>query len=268
MILLILFFPSTDLGSSTASSSHFTGSSSNSRCFASRKSGKGWKRRYYFQQRARQERLNSSRKWKAEDSAECSTLKATDKCKLPVLASDSFTDAPSVTVDPDIDDKELFSGDAECEKSLTRFEDNEISSQKKCSEENCSLIEPESVLKCKDDKHECTEHDSCLDSCLDSLSDVTNVQDESSSLEVSNSNLKSKRHPEKDLDNPKPSKSRRPFDRHLNLSSKYSKISFCSIEDHLPDGFYDAGRDRPFMPLSSYKQNLHIDSREVILLDR
>lgn len=196
------------------------------------------------------------------------TLKATDKCKLPVLASDSFTDAPSVTVDPDIDDKELFSGDAECEKSLTRFEDNEISSQKKCSEENCSLIAPESVLKCKDDKHECTEHDSCLDSCLDSLSDVTNVQDESSSLEVSNSNLKSKRHPEKDLDNPKPSKSRRPFDRHLNLSSKYSKISFCSIEDHLPDGFYDAGRDRPFMPLSSYKQNLHIDSREVILLDR
>ncbi|KAL0348906.1 UNVERIFIED_CONTAM: Serine/threonine-protein kinase fray1 [Sesamum angustifolium] len=38
--------------------------------------------------------------------------------------------------------------------------------------------------------------------------------------------------------------------------------------DHLPDGFYDAGRDRPFMPLASYEKNLHVNSREVILLDR
>ena len=45
-------------------------------------------------------------------------------------------------------------------------------------------------------------------------------------------------------------------------------MSFCSIKDHLPDGFYDAGRDRPFMSLGDYEQTLELDSREVILLDR
>lgn len=252
-------FPPTDIGSSTASSSHINGSSSNSRTFASRKSGKGWKRRYYFQQRARQERLNSSRKWKPEDYAEC-TLKTPDKCVHPFIASDSSRDAPSITVEPVIDDKELLSVDAECEKSLSRFKDNEIISEKEC----CEVTATESVVKHTDNKHDCAEHDSCLDS----LSDVAKVPDESSSLEVCNNSSKPKRHPDKDLDNPKPSKSRRPFDRHLTLSSKYSKTSFCSIEDHLPDGFYDAGRDRPFMALSSFEQNLHIGSREVILLDR
>ncbi|KAL6571465.1 hypothetical protein OROHE_003108 [Orobanche hederae] len=52
------------------------------------------------------------------------------------------------------------------------------------------------------------------------------------------------------------------------LSCQYSEKSFCGIADHLPDGFYDAGRDRPFRPLDSYEFFLHVYLREVILLDR
>lgn len=247
-------------GSSTASSSHFSGSSSSNRSSAARKSGKGWKRRYYLQQRARQERLNSSRKCKAEDSAEYLTLKATDNNKL---ASDSLKDATSDIVYPDISDKELLSGEPECEKSPIRLDDDDISSQNDCCEESCSF-DMSSVEKRIKGKDECIKDSSSLDS----LPDVTVVQDEKTVLETSSVNLKSKRHPEKDLDSPKPRKSRRPFDRHLNVCLKYSTESFCSSEDHLPDGFYDAGRDRPFLPLRSYEENLHIGTREVILLDR
>ncbi|XP_050372713.1 uncharacterized protein LOC126790504 [Argentina anserina] len=52
-----------------------------------------------------------------------------------------------------------------------------------------------------------------------------------------------------------------------NLSQKFSETSFCSIEDSLQDGFFDAGRDRPFMPLESYDENFSLDSREVIFVD-
>ncbi|KAF5184900.1 Mitogen-activated protein kinase kinase kinase yoda [Thalictrum thalictroides] len=34
------------------------------------------------------------------------------------------------------------------------------------------------------------------------------------------------------------------------------------------NGFYDAGRNRPFMPLESYEESLCLDSREIILVDR
>ncbi|KAK1316954.1 hypothetical protein QJS10_CPA05g01872 [Acorus calamus] len=80
-----------------------------------------------------------------------------------------------------------------------------------------------------------------------------------------------RRHPEslkQVISNPKPSKCQRPFDGSLSISCKYSTESFCSIDDHLPDGFYDAGRDRPFMPLRNYEHVLSLDSREVILVDR
>lgn len=248
-------------GSSTALASHFSGSSSSNRNSAARKSGKGWKRRYYLQQRARQERLNSSRKCKVEDSAEYLTLKATDNHKLTDLASDSLEDAPSDIVYPEISEKELNSGEAETEKTVIRLEDDVISSHNDCFEESCSF-DMSSAEKRKG-KDEFVKNSSSLNPLLDTV-----VQDEETVLEISSSNLKSKRHPEKDLDSPKPRKSRRPFDRHLNLCLKYSTESFCSTEDHLPDGFYDAGRDRPFMPLRSYEENLHIGAREVILLDR
>lgn len=244
------------------SSNHLTGSSSNSRCFAARRTGKGWKRRYYLQQRARQERLNSSRKWKSDDHAELLTEKAADKCKSckhAVLSSESRASGISV---PDIDDKELHSGEAECE--ITSVEDDDIGSKKENHIDNCSCVTVNSVEICKEGEKDCSEHDASLDA----ISDAAQLQDEGSSLTLCNSIPKSKRHPDRDLDNPKPSKYQRSIDDHSDLSCKYSSTSFCSIDDHLPDGFYDAGRDRPFMPLRSYEQNLHLDSREVILLDR
>ncbi|XAR57290.1 hypothetical protein NMG60_11025370 [Bertholletia excelsa] len=246
-------------GFPVASSSHVTGSSSNSH-FAERRSAKGWKRRYYLQQRARQERLNSSRKWKGEDHAELLKQNATNNCK-PSKNADlpSESEAENLSANPDVDNNELQSEEAECE--VTSVEDD-ISSKKEHYAKTCSRPNVCSVDMGKEGKNGCVEHDTPLDA----ISDATESQNDGLSLDLCV--LKSKRHPDKDLDNPKPRKSRRPADDHSDLSSKYSNTSFCSIDDYLPDGFYDAGRDRPFMPLRSYEQNLHIDSREVILLDR
>ncbi|KAG5033570.1 hypothetical protein JHK87_008480 [Glycine soja] len=93
-------------------------------------------------------------------------------------------------------------------------------------------------------------------------------QDEASCLELLECVSKSKRHLDRDLDNPKPCKSRKSISSSSLLSCKYNKISFCGIEDHVSDGFYDAGRDRLFMPVECYEQNHCLASREVILLDR
>lgn len=100
-----------------------------------------------------------------------------------------------------------------------------------------------------------------------SVQNDSGEEDEDSLSEIK-SYSKSKRHSDKDLDNPKPCKSRRATDNSARISRKYSTISFCGIEDCLPDGFYDAGRDRPFMQLRDYEQSFPLDSREVIVVDR
>ncbi|KAI8561231.1 hypothetical protein RHMOL_Rhmol04G0322400 [Rhododendron molle] len=251
-------------GSPVTSSSHVTGSSSSSRCFAARRSRKGWKRRYYLQQRARQERLNNSRKWKVGEHVELSTEKAAAKCKPckhSVLAPQSHTENSSAIPGPDSDNKGQ-SGKTACEYASVK--DDDISSKNEYEIDYCDCVLVNSVEICKEGENDHTE----CDASLDSTSDGARLQDECSSSALCNSTPNSKRHSDRDLDNPKPSKSRRPVDDHSDLSSKYSSTSFCSIDDHLPDGFYDAGRDRPFMPLRSYEQTLHLDSREVILLDR
>ncbi|XP_052190200.1 uncharacterized protein LOC127799939 [Diospyros lotus] len=247
------------------SSSHLIGPSSNNRCFAARRPGKGWKRRYYLQQRARQERLNSSRKWKGEDHTELLAQKAADKCKPcqhAMLASESCAENPSAIADPDIDDKELYSG---ADKSdITSVEDGDICLRKESLVDKCSCATANSVKICKESEDDCSGLGTSFD-----ISDAARLHDEGSSLALCKSVPKSKRPlPDRDFDNPKPSKSRRPTDDHADLSCKYSNTSLCSSDDYLPDGFYDAGRDRPFMPLRSYEQNLHLDSREVIVLDR
>ncbi|KAL5190940.1 Mitogen-activated protein kinase kinase kinase 3 [Glycine soja] len=103
---------------------------------------------------------------------------------------------------------------------------------------------------------------------LCSLDKRQSEQDEASCLELLECVSKSKRHLDRDLDNPKPCKSRKSISSSSLLSCKYNKISFCGIEDHVSDGFYDAGRDRLFMPVECYEQNHCLASREVILLDR
>ncbi|KAJ7954828.1 Mitogen-activated protein kinase kinase kinase [Quillaja saponaria] len=248
-------------GSHSTSSSLLVSSSSNSRCFASRKSGKRWKRRYYLQQKARQERLNSSRKWKGVDHAELLSMKTDKSCKqgnLDSLASETCSTAVSDIIVLDDDNNKVSSGEADNDDLFDNVDNNEVDLRKRFSLEDCSCNSLDSAAQSK------VEYDASLPSPESGASQ----QDGGSYSEELKCASKPKRHSERDLDNPKPCKSRKPIDDSSKLSYKYSNISFCSIEDHLPDGFYDAGRDRPFMPLEYYEKNLSLGSREVILLDR
>ncbi|KAF5752336.1 hypothetical protein HS088_TW01G00244 [Tripterygium wilfordii] len=163
--------------------------------------------------------------------------------------------------DDDISSKEesceVISGPGEGENSLVTIEDDDISPKEGSCGGNCLCVEFDSVRE-----GECCVQESLLASRQNETGD-----DEGSSSELSKSTT-CKRHSDRDLDNPKPCKSRKSTDDSLSSSRKYSHISFCGIEDRLLDGFYDAGRDRPFMALRSYEQILPLDSREVILLDR
>ncbi|OMO85566.1 hypothetical protein COLO4_21575 [Corchorus olitorius] len=237
---------------------------SSSRCFATRRSSKRWKRRHYLQQRARQERLNSSRKWKGEGHAEVLTIKASRDApgNNDVLTSDTGAEVESEVVGVD-DDKTLLLSEAKDEKlSSVGHEDDTQTSKNGFYVKNKASVGHESLNKGSDDES------SQLDASPAPVREGAVEHDEGSSSEICKSNFKSKRHSERDLSNPKPCKSRKPTDNCFTLSQKYSATSFCGIEDHLPDGFYDAGRDRPFMQLSSYEQIFHLDSREVILVDR
>ncbi|KAL4588413.1 hypothetical protein LXL04_001301 [Taraxacum kok-saghyz] len=210
-------------------SSHLSGSSPN-RSFPPRKTRKGWKRRYYIQQRARQERLNCSRKWKNDDSVSVnpSDQTTTENCEScnTAVPSETLLEGPSVD---DVANKEPETDTEHVE------EGKEVVEEDDCSKENA---------------------------------DKDLLVDDSCGNVIANINTQSKRHSDRDLDNPKPRKSRKPTEKRLNMSSKYSTMSYCSIDDYLPDGFYDAGRDRPFLPLSSYQKSLHLGSREVIVIDR
>lgn len=111
-----------------------------------------------------------------------------------------------------------------------------------------------------------------------SSQEVIGQQDKASSSEISESTCASKRNSDGfgDVKQPDSKKSKNhdssdPYFFGLSdsskLSQKFSYKSFCSVEDSISDGFYDAGRDRPFMPLNSYEKLFHLDSREVILVD-
>lgn len=231
-----------------------TSSSSSSRCFVSRKSGKRWKRRYYLQQKARQERLNNSRKWKAVDHDQLLSKKIHKISELGNCDSlDSETRSEIVSENGNLDDnKRIFSEQGINDNEVDNVNNDEVIIEKRFSGEDCCTTES------KDEK----------DACLCSIENKQSEQDEVSCFELLECVSKSKRHLDRDLDNPKPCKSRKSISTCSSLSNKYSKISFCGIEDHLSDGFYDAGRDRPFFPLERYEQNQCLASREVILLDR
>ncbi|CAI9771304.1 unnamed protein product [Fraxinus pennsylvanica] len=246
--------------SSITPRSHITGLSPNNRCLLARRT-KGRKWQCNRQPRTRQERLNYSKKWKLEAAIQNSSEKCM-ACKMSVLGDNSLAEGSSALADADVDNKESFSGDDFYENSLINIENVDANTKDSVVTCSCSALDTVGILK--EVEGDCSESRATLDS----LSDAVKALDEGSSSEISNSIMKSKRHSEKDLDNPKPTKSRRPTNEPLYLSCQYSKISFCGVDDQLPDGFYDAGRDRPFMPLSSYEQNLQLHSREVILVDR
>ncbi|KAL2463761.1 Leucine-rich repeat protein kinase family protein [Forsythia ovata] len=246
--------------SSITPRSHLTGLSPNNRCLAARRT-KGRKWRCNLQPRNRQERLNYSKKWKLEAVIQNSSEKCM-ACRMSVLGDNSLAEGSAVLAAADVDNKESFSGGDVYESSLIDIENVDVNTKETVVTCSCSAIDTVGIHK--EVEGDCSESGATLGS----LSDTAKVLDEGSSSETSNSIMKSKRHSEKDLDNPKPTKSRRPTNEPLYLSCQYSKISFCGVDDHLPDGFFDAGRDRPFMPLSSYEQNFQLHSREVILVDR
>lgn len=248
-------------GSSAAPVSYSSGSSPSNRSFAGRKS-KGWKRRYSLQQRARQERLNSRRKGQNHAAVHNASEKCI-ACAPSSIVDNSFAQGSTTILAPQFDDKEFLSGAVESENSTISTAEDDITLRNNKGDGKCSCGHVEPLGGTKKTGGGCS-------TCNESLSSQEAISSEDQCLlpEICSSVLKSKRHSDRVLDNPKPSKYRRPTGDHSVMSSKYSRASFCSIEDYLPDGFYDAGRDRPFMPLSLYEQNLHLDSREVILVDR
>lgn len=230
------------------SSSHSSGISSASRCSAARKSRKGWKRRYDIQQRARQERLNNRRKWKTSDQAKSPTLITVHKSKsCEQIAADSGLSAP------ESHGNDIVTGESKCE--VINVEDDDIICLEKVEHEhveNCSCSNISSNSVCKEVDNDCSEcHVSSVGAQVQTFTD---------------NSLNSKRPHDEEVDE-QPSKRRLIADQ-FDLACKYSDTSFCSIDDHLGDGFYDAGRDRPFLPLENYEKSLHLDSREVILLDK
>ncbi|CAN8306299.1 unnamed protein product [Cochlearia groenlandica] len=237
------------------------GVSSINRYFLAHKSTKRWKRRqHYFQQKARQERLNNSRKWKGEVPAEGFSLKmeieetGEDEINVPHVTDKCSVDIIGLENDPNLlEETEIGDSFASAEKESSLKADL-VSDNSQCVE-TYSKSESDSKEGCE------------IKASSPSSVDKAVTADYNSSSE--RKNPKKSRSHDKYLYNPKASKrSRLSTDIIANLSHKYSCKSFCSTEDSLPDGFFDAGRDRPFMPLSRYEEILPLDSREVILLDR
>ncbi|KAJ4793509.1 Protein kinase superfamily protein [Rhynchospora pubera] len=189
---------------------------------------KSWKRHDGLQQRARQERLNHSRNLNLNVNLN----------QEPEPKSDT------------INDMAVNMSDEEEEVSSTQSDSKQVNLHQK---ENLE--------------------DECFSSKSEITTDDMNVRmDESCESEEASSRFVpcSKRYPDRDPDsNPKPSKVRRqPAGDCRDPSYKYCIDSFCGVGDRMPDGFYDAGRDQPFMPLEDYEHAISQDSREVILLDR
>ncbi|KAL6007269.1 hypothetical protein ACLOJK_032765 [Asimina triloba] len=262
--------------------------SSNSRSSATRRMRKGWKRRDYLQQKARQERLNTSRKLRNEDRHELTSGKMDINCNpckqhlIKSIGSESHChvneeEQPCSQFEPHSASENEYSivgdlnrdgcelaGEHDCQVLPSHAEEDDRNvADYGYDGDDCSCIDDDSLNKECDCRCK-AEH------CAASASHLNNSdeQDVESSSEASKNMLKSKRHSDSDLDSPKPRKFRRPVHECLKFTFKYSTESFCGSNDRMPDGFYDAGRDRPFMPLHSYEQSLPLSSREVILVDR
>ncbi|KAK9140056.1 hypothetical protein Scep_009737 [Stephania cephalantha] len=235
-----------------AASSVSPSASPSLRCSTTHRRKKGWKRHDNMQQRARQEHLNSVRKWKSDHHHHIITMNLDERCK-------EYKPSSVASVVP------------ECLSESSALPESDIGTVEAVNEySRCALSGEDDLLALFN-------HDEDKNVMLDSISVCrrfdnelrsNDEQEDESCLDASKEASKSKRHCDGELDNPKPTKSRKPVDTYSSLSCKYSVESFCSSKDRLPDGFYDAGRDRPFMPIHSYEQDMCLDSREVILLDR
>ncbi|KAM0929646.1 hypothetical protein ACQ4PT_001660 [Festuca glaucescens] len=245
------------------------------------KTKKGWKRRDCLQQQARQERLESSRSRLTEsDIDEMAVNMTEDECLSSVHDMENkpvMKDIAEESSALDLKDTSSISEDQSCIVDYDLdgiIKDSGMMLQDQYDDEKTGI----NMRGCDESNSGISAEPACL-----SRSNIRSIEDEledtasstrnpvevvqENLTEVSKLTSKSKRHPDMDS-NPKPSKCPRPFDECAKLSYKYSVESFCSIDDHLPDGFYDAGRDMPFMPLEEYERSLGLYAREVILLDR
>ncbi|CAN6286861.1 unnamed protein product [Urochloa humidicola] len=239
---------------------------------APQKTKKGWRRRDCLQQQARQERLESSRsKLNEKYIDEMAVNMAEDECPSSLhddeetSVQDSLKETSSISedvsliVDDDLDGLAKDSG-----MMLQDHYDEEkpgFNMRVQHDDNSCISAEP----PCFSRGRICGVENE-LDDTASSAHGVVEIAQGKPSV-TSKFASKSKRHPDMD-NNPKPSKFPRAIDERSKLSYKYSVESFCSIDDHLPDGFYDAGRDMPFMSLEEYERSLGLYAREVILLDR
>ncbi|PIN06674.1 Ras suppressor protein (contains leucine-rich repeats), partial [Handroanthus impetiginosus] len=222
-------------------------------------SAEGSTRRYNSRTEARMERLDNCKKWKVAATVQSSS----ETCRMSAQGDSASSKGLSVAADvkPDNEDS-VPVGEMHGNPLISPGNEDFIPTKESGNGCSCSAVDSSGM-------HKEVEPDvSRSNANLNSPSDAVELLDGGSSTQSSNGLLKSKRHSEKDLDNPKPMKSRRPSSDPSKLSRQYSELSYCGVADHLPDGFYDAGRDRPFMPLASYEKYPHVNSREVILLDR
>ncbi|OEL26809.1 hypothetical protein BAE44_0012172 [Dichanthelium oligosanthes] len=242
---------------------------------------KGWRRRDCLQQQARQERLESSRsKLNEKYIDEMAVNMAEDECPSS-LHMENKLDMKRIDEEPSVQDslKETSS----ISEDISSIVDDDLDGLAKDSgmmvQDYNDEEKPGFNMRGYHDDNSCISADpTCvgrgricsveneLDDTASSAHDIVEIAQGNPSV-TSKFASKSKRHPDMD-NNPKPSKCPRPIDERSKLSYKYSVESFCSIDDRLPDGFYDAGRDMPFMSLEEYERSLGLYAREVILLDR
>ncbi|CAN6309386.1 unnamed protein product [Urochloa humidicola] len=239
---------------------------------APQKTKKGWRRRDCLQQEARQERLESSRSKLNEKYIDEMAVNMAEDERPSSLHDDEETsihDSLKETSSISEDVSSIVDDDLD---GLGK--DNGMMLQDHYDEEK-----PGFNMRVHQDDNSCISADPTYSS-RGRICGVENELDDTASsahgvVEIAQGKppvtskfpSKSKRHPDMD-NNPKPSKFPRAIDERSKLSYKYSVESFCSIDDHLPDGFYDAGRDMPFMSLEEYERSLGLYAREVILLDR
>ncbi|XP_062214624.1 uncharacterized protein LOC133915471 [Phragmites australis] len=256
--------------------------SPNLKHYAPLKMKKGWKRQDCPQQRARQERLDSSRsKLNEKCIDEMAVNMAEDEC--PFSLHDVENKSEIKRFDEEISVQDTLKETSSISEDVSSIVDDDLDGLIKDSgmmlQDHYDEEKPGINMRNYHDNNSCISRDptcfsrgsvhSVENELEDTASSAHNVDEtgRESPQETSKFTPKSKRHPDMDS-NPKPSKCPRPIDECSKLSYKYSVESFCSIDDHLPDGFYDAGRDMPFMSLEEYERSLGLYAREVILLDR
>ena len=255
--------------------------SANLKAHTTQKMKKGWKRRDCLQQQARQERLESSRSRLSENDIDEMAVNMTeDECLSSVHDMESkpvMKDIAEESSAEDLKEASSISEDLSCVVDYDsdglikdsgmmlqdQYDEEKTGINRRGYDDNNSGISAESACLRRSNIGSIENE---LEDTASSTRNAVEVVEENLSA-ASKFTSKFKRHPDMDS-NPKPSKCPRPFDECSKLSYKYSVESFCSIDDHLPDGFYDAGRDMPFMPLEEYERSLGLYAREVILLDR